>query len=79
MTPVMSLDRLTARALVDAGYMPVRDYIERFGPEMQPQAGAVAPVVDIGHHRSRPWGISTHRSRPDKRHNSRALPKNSAA
>lgn len=27
------LDRTTARALVDAGYMPVADYLDMFGEE----------------------------------------------
>ena len=29
------IDRTTARALVDAGYMPLSHYIEMFGPELQ--------------------------------------------
>lgn len=29
-----SIDRVTARALVEAGYMPLRDYIEMFGAEV---------------------------------------------
>ena len=29
-----SIDRVTARALVEAGYMPLRHYVELFGDEV---------------------------------------------
>jgi hypothetical protein len=43
------LDRDTARAMVDAGYMSLRSYIEQFGFD-PPGEGE---VVEIGDHRSR--------------------------
>jgi hypothetical protein len=32
------LDRITARALVDAGYMPIGEYIRLFGDEVMAEA-----------------------------------------
>jgi hypothetical protein len=34
MVAMPQLDRTSARALVDAGYMPLSHYIEMFGPEL---------------------------------------------
>ena len=79
MKTLKTLDRATARALVDAGYMPLRDYIDRFGVELtEPTAAAAARGLDLGDHRTRPWGNSTRRGWAVKR-NSRKFPKNSAA
>jgi hypothetical protein len=36
------LDRVTARALVEAGYMPLDHYIERFGEEVRHEAKLVS-------------------------------------
>jgi hypothetical protein len=41
-----AFDRTTARALVEAGYMPLSHYVEMFGPELQLQevaSPAIAP------------------------------------
>jgi hypothetical protein len=35
---MVELDRTTARAMVEAGYMPLDDYIDRFGPEVEREA-----------------------------------------
>jgi hypothetical protein len=37
------LDRFTARALVDAGYMPLREYIRLFGEEVEAEAYHPSP------------------------------------
>ena len=45
------IDRDTARALVDAGYMPLREYIERFGNAACPDPQHVdspATAPDMG-------------------------------
>jgi hypothetical protein len=44
------IDRATARAMVDAGYMSLRSYIEQFGLESPPGEGE---VVEVGEHCSR--------------------------
>ena len=40
-----NLDRMTARALVEAGYMPLADYVERFGESYVDEAPLV-PELD---------------------------------
>ena len=32
---MFDIDRTTARALVEAGYMPLSHYVEMYGPELQ--------------------------------------------
>ena len=39
-----NLDRMTARALVEAGYMPLSDYVERFG---EPYVDEVTLVPEL--------------------------------
>jgi hypothetical protein len=46
---VGTIDRAMARAMVDAGYMPLRAYIEQFGFD-PPGEGE---VMEVGDHRSR--------------------------
>ena len=54
----MSLDRTSACALVDAGYMPLRDYIEMFGDEVRAAATGARMA------RLRPWQAPAHFERP---------------
>jgi hypothetical protein len=61
----MKLDRATARALVDAGYMPLSDYISQFADDFvssdSTKAAAKADtVVELGHHRTRRWTVPAH-------------------
>ncbi len=43
------LDRTTARALVEAGYMPLTRYLEMFG-ESADDAPSIAPGIDEHQH-----------------------------
>ena len=78
----MKLDRLTALALVDAGYMPLKDYLEQFGKINEPKAETDRPVqpIEIGHHRTRQWAVADSLGERRRRYqHSRTIPKNSAA
>lgn len=82
MTSPMTLDRITAQALVDAGYTPLRDYIEQFGETSQSdsQARRSPVVLDLGNHRTRPWGVpGPLNKRPRRRDGHSTGMKNSAA
>jgi hypothetical protein len=57
------LDRPTARALVEAGYMPLRRYIEQFGKEIEEQykhlaSPSTVPEVEV--HEPIPVKIRVH-------------------
>lgn len=56
----MPLERTAACALVEAGYMPLRDYIEMFGDEVR--AAATRARTDLV--RLRPWQAPAHFERP---------------
>jgi hypothetical protein len=65
------LDRDTARALTDAGYMPLCEYIQRFGnqPGLEPGPDVAPERVTVGTHRARQWSVPAHfasPTRPDK-------------
>lgn len=53
------MDRTLARALVDAGYMPLADYVAKFGSECGPDFGSddvsIVPTLD---HEVEPLGLS---------------------
>ena len=55
----MLLDRTAARALVDAGYMPLSKYIEMFGDDIAADAPRTE-TIDVGHYRTRPWPVRAH-------------------
>lgn len=55
------LDRDTARALVDAGYMSPKDYVDMFAAEAANEP--TAAVLELGHHRTRQWTIPAHFAR----------------
>ena len=42
-----NLDRMTARALVEAGYMPLSDYVERFGEHYVVEAPLVPELEAV--------------------------------
>jgi hypothetical protein len=60
------IDRATARALTEAGYMPLREYILTFGDEVAAETTTelAKETVTIGAHRSRPWSVPAHFARP---------------
>jgi hypothetical protein len=61
------LDRETARALTDAGLMPLAEYIEMFG-EAPTAAASAAPLEHtIGNHRTRQWSVPAHFASPLRR------------
>ncbi len=51
-------DRDTARALVDAGYMPLGEYIDMYAGD------ATAAVLELNRHRTRRQTIPAHFERP---------------
>lgn len=55
----MQLDRATARALVEAGYMPLNRYVAMFASEAERQTEPVA-VLDRAHQRPRPRTVPAH-------------------
>jgi hypothetical protein len=66
------LDRTTARALVEAGYMPLREYMDMFKNEAT--RVATTAVVELGHHRSRQWAVPSRFDAPGrpKKHRNQA-------
>ena len=56
------IDRVTARAFTEAGYMPLSEYIRTFGDEVAAEATTelAKETVTIVAHRSRPWGVPAH-------------------
>jgi hypothetical protein len=58
---VQHLDRDTARALVDAGYMPLREYIDMFAGDAANEQ--TAEVLELGRIRTRQWTIPAHFAR----------------
>lgn len=61
----MQMDRQTAAALTEAGYMPLAEYIAMFGDEVTAAARkpALKPVI-LGEHRSRAWSVPAHFASP---------------
>ena len=57
------MDRAVARALTEAGYMPLSEYIEMFADEV---IGRTTPKesLPIGSHRTRPWSVPAHFASP---------------
>lgn len=55
------LDRETARALVEAGFMPLRRYTELFEDEVRKERAGkirlVSNIPDIGSHRTQQWSV----------------------
>ena len=79
----MELDRFTARALVDAGYMQLKDYVEQFGDvgQLENSTDRSVQILQIGNHRTRQWGFasSPDERRPRRYQRSRTMIKPSAA
>ncbi len=50
------MDRATARALTEAGYMPLAEYLRRFAGEVE----AVQPLPRLAVRRSRGWKVQAH-------------------
>jgi hypothetical protein len=57
---MQALDRLTACALVEAGYMPLREYIAMFGDEVR--NAAARDAMQSVH--LRPWRVPLHFKQP---------------
>jgi hypothetical protein len=59
------IDRVTARALTEAGYMPLSEYTRTFGDDMVAETTTelAKETVTIGAHRSRPWSVPAHFAR----------------
>lgn len=55
------LDRETARALVEAGFMPLQRYAELFEEEVRKERAAkirlVSDTPDVGSHRTQRWSV----------------------
>lgn len=79
----MDLDRFTARALVDAGYMQLNDYIEQFGEvdQFEKNTDRSVQILQVGNHRTRQWGVASSPGelRPWRHRRSRTATKPSAA
>ena len=58
------IDRITARALTEAGYMPLSEYIEMFGDEVSAEAAIAKEPIPVGSHRTRPWSVPAHFASP---------------
>jgi hypothetical protein len=58
----MNLDRYTARALVDAGMMSLKEYIERFGSAEEQSAGGADSLHVV---RTRPISQPLHEHEPN--------------
>ena len=63
---MQQLDRAMARALVEAGYMPLSEYVGIFGHERASVAAAPEEHVRLGDHRTRPWTVPPHFVRPTR-------------
>ena len=57
------IDRTTARALTEAGYMPLSVYLEMFADAAVDPAMPKEPPP-IGMHRTRPWSVPAHFASP---------------
>ena len=55
MVTPMQLDRISAKALVEAGYMPLDQYVEMFGMDVEAEARARADKAQL-----RPWTTPAH-------------------
>jgi hypothetical protein len=73
------LDRDTARALAEAGYMPLSEYIRMFGDELAASKTLLQAAVPIGDHRSRPWTLPPHLASPAQRYRPGSRKRRSAA
>jgi hypothetical protein len=62
------LDRETARALAEAGFMPLGRYIEMFGEAPTTQVSAAPLEHTIGNHRTRQWSVPAHFASPLRAH-----------
>jgi hypothetical protein len=61
------LDRETARALADAGFLPLDQYVEMFG-EAPATTDSAAPLEHtVGNHRTRQWSVPAHFASPLRR------------
>ncbi len=59
-----NMDRVMARALAEAGYMPLSEYIEQFGEEAA--ARPAMPLSRVSARRSRPWNVPAHFAGPPR-------------
>ena len=59
------IDRIAARALVEAGYMSMSAYIEMFGADLTKMAvGTPCLRSEMGNHGIKPWMVPAHFASP---------------
>jgi hypothetical protein len=59
----MRLDRITARALVDGGYMPLSEYIAMFADATVAES-KLTTVVEPGRQQTHRWAVPAHFANP---------------